>query len=149
MEDNYEEGVFLGMRLRSDEIILRTKKGVIKARSVRRRPEAKGWDRDLGRAIRWTPRTPVPGRPGDYISTHTGGVAGEADDQEQGPPQVQDGPQEEGNVPLPSPVDRELNEPRPMPHRRMYVTGAMVEQHGKTDGCQGCRAIGTGRVATH
>lgn len=31
----------------------------------------------------------------------------------------------------------------------MYVTGAMIQKHGKTEGCPGCRVIGTGRIATH
>lgn len=31
----------------------------------------------------------------------------------------------------------------------MYVTSGMIQTYGKTDGCPGCRAIGTGRTTTH
>ena len=45
MEDNFKEGIFLGMRMKSDEVIIGTPQGVVKARTVRRRPEegAVGW----------------------------------------------------------------------------------------------------------
>lgn len=69
MEDNFKEGVFLGMRLRSDEILIGTKNGVIKARTVRRKAEQERWDKDLGKAMRGTPQVPVPGRGGDHIPT--------------------------------------------------------------------------------
>ena len=52
MADNYVDGIFLGMRLRSDEIIIGTEKGVVKARSVRRRVASEQWDVDYSRKIK-------------------------------------------------------------------------------------------------
>ena len=44
MEDTFLDGIFLGMRLRSDEILIGTTRGVIKTRTVRRRVEEVQWD---------------------------------------------------------------------------------------------------------
>ena len=43
MEDTFLDGIFLGMRLRSDEILIGTTRGVIKTRTVRRRVEEEQW----------------------------------------------------------------------------------------------------------
>ena len=39
MKDTFLDGIFLGMRLRSDEILIGTARGVIKTRTLRRRVE--------------------------------------------------------------------------------------------------------------
>ena len=43
--DRYRDGMFLGMRLRSDEILIGTAQGVVKARSVCRHADASQGDR--------------------------------------------------------------------------------------------------------
>lgn len=104
MEENFEEGIFLGMRLRSDEVVIGTTGGVIKARSVRRKPEAERWDKEMCKAMRGTPRSPVPGRPGDHIPTTITVANGGAEDQERHAKPPDEGPHDDGDVPTP-PVD--------------------------------------------
>ena len=52
MEDMFLDGIFLGMRLRSDEILIGTTRGVIKTRTVRRRVEEEQWDPELAKSIK-------------------------------------------------------------------------------------------------
>ena len=44
MEDTFLDGIFLGMRLRSDEIVIGTARGVVKTSTQRRRVEEEQWD---------------------------------------------------------------------------------------------------------
>ena len=39
-DDRFLDGVFVGMRLRSDEILVATEDGVVKTRTIRRRPQS-------------------------------------------------------------------------------------------------------------
>ena len=50
MDDRYCDGIFLGMRMRSDEVLIGTPGGVVKARSVRRRAEGEKWDLEAAKA---------------------------------------------------------------------------------------------------
>ena len=61
MEDMSLDCIFLGMRLRSDEILVGTARGVIKTRTLRRRVEEEHWDNEFARSIKGEPRQPVPG----------------------------------------------------------------------------------------
>ena len=72
LDPRYYDGIFLGMRLRSDEIIIGTENGVVKARSVRRYPDGQQWDKELARRIRGTPRQPVPGVESDKVPATLG-----------------------------------------------------------------------------
>ena len=58
MEDTFLDGIFLGMRLRSDEILIGTTRGVIKTRTVRRRVEEEQWDPEFAKSIKGEPRQP-------------------------------------------------------------------------------------------
>ena len=60
-EPRYEEGIWLGMDMRTTEVIIGTPSGVVKARSVRRRPEDERWDMEKLPSIRGTPDDPTPG----------------------------------------------------------------------------------------
>ena len=51
LDDRYYDGIFLGMRLRSDEILIGTEHGVIKARSICRHPEGHQWDKEAAKAL--------------------------------------------------------------------------------------------------
>ena len=61
MEDTFLDGIFLDMRLRSDEILVGTARGVIKTRALRRRVEEEQWDNEFARSIKGEPRQLVPG----------------------------------------------------------------------------------------
>ena len=47
MEDTFLDGIFLGMTLRSDEILVGTIRGIIKTRTLRRRVEEDQWDNEF------------------------------------------------------------------------------------------------------
>ena len=51
-----EYGVWLGAKLRTDEILIATEKGVVKARTLRGLPEGQNWDRELVAKIKGTPQ---------------------------------------------------------------------------------------------
>ena len=67
MEDNFLDGIFLGMRLRSDEFLIGTTRGVIKTRTLRRRVEEEQWDNEFAKSIKGEPRQPVPGINSDHV----------------------------------------------------------------------------------
>ena len=67
MEDTFVDGIFLGMRLRSDEILNGTARGVIKTRTLRRRVEEEQWDPEFAKSIKGEPRQPVPGINSDHL----------------------------------------------------------------------------------
>ena len=67
MEDTFLDGIFLGMRLRSDEILVGTARGVIKTRTLRRRVEKEQWDNEFAKTIKGEPRQPVPGINSDHV----------------------------------------------------------------------------------
>ena len=52
MEDTFLDGIFLGMRLRSDEILIGTARGIIKTRILRRRVEEEQWDPEFAKSIK-------------------------------------------------------------------------------------------------
>lgn len=126
MEANFNEGIFLGMRLRSVEIVVGTRRVVVKARSVRRRPESERWDKEVGSNIRGSPQTLVPGRGGYRIPT---AATRRRSTQTSARQRIE---------PL-----------APLQSRKMYVTGSMLKCYGVKEGCPGCRALDTGRAVTH
>ena len=67
MEDTFLDGIFLGMRLRSDEILIGTARGVIKTRTLRRRVEEEQWDPEFAKSIKGEPRQLVPGINSDHV----------------------------------------------------------------------------------
>ena len=68
VEDTFLDGIFLGMRLRSDEILIGTTRGVIKTRTVRRRVMKKNTGTLSSPCpIEGEPRQPVPGINSDHV----------------------------------------------------------------------------------
>ena len=57
----------MGMDMRSREVIIGTPSWVVKARSVRRRPEDERWDIEKVLSIRGTPDDPTPGVAPGYL----------------------------------------------------------------------------------
>ena len=55
------------MRLRSDENLLGTARGAVKARTLRRRVEEELWDNEFARLIKGEPRQPVPEINSDHV----------------------------------------------------------------------------------
>ena len=56
LESNWEDGIWLGHARRSNEVIIGTKEGAVRAWAVRRRAEGDRWDGELMKQIRGTPQ---------------------------------------------------------------------------------------------
>ena len=124
VEPKMKEGLWLCIRHRSDEAIIGTADGVVKARTMRRQPKDQRWDQALINNLRGTPRRPIPRVESDHIRT---------DEQSNIEPDV-------GEDEVITAMPREEETPR-----RMYITKATVEKYGKTPGCPGCVAMEIGK----
>ena len=62
MEYTFLDCILLGMRLRSDDDLVGTGRGAVKARTLRRRVEEEQWDNEFARS-----RQPVPGINSDHV----------------------------------------------------------------------------------
>ena len=51
MEDTFLDGIFLGLRLRSDEILIGTARGVTKTGTLRRRVEEEQWGPEFAKSL--------------------------------------------------------------------------------------------------
>eukprot|EP00972_Heterocapsa_arctica_P113911 16439725-Heterocapsa_arctica.AAC.1 len=67
MESKWRDGVFVGIRERSDEILVMTETGVYKARLYRRMPEEARWDADFLSKLIGVPWDPVPAPEGETV----------------------------------------------------------------------------------
>ena len=61
VDPKFHDGIWLGLRMKSDESIIGTPNGVIKAKTVRRLPEDQRWSAEEVLNIRGRPSNPVPG----------------------------------------------------------------------------------------
>lgn len=133
-----KEGLWLGIKHRSDEAIIGTPGGVVKARTIRRLPKDKRWDQALINSFRGTPRRPIPGVESDHIPT---------DEQTNFEPGAGE---DEAIVANPKKEQAKMNVAREEEApRRMYITKAVIGKYGKTIGCPGCVAVETGKYAVH
>ena len=145
-EERFKEGVFLGVRFRSDEIIIGTDIGVLKARTIKRLTEDQQWDRDFVRRLQGTPKQPDPRVQSDNIRASLRDPGEPEQDLDGDGPSRHAAAQSHAGAPVP----QEVNAPRPEPAvRRMYVRKREIERYGETQGCPGCAAIKKGKVATH
>ena len=141
MEDTFLDGIFLGMRLRSDENLIGTTRGVIKRRTLRRRLEEEQWDNEFARSIKGEPRQPVPGINSDHVPAAISDRAGVRLEEDQ--PDARLGQQDEGIDPpeareVSMPPDRLVTQVRPDTLKRMQVTRG-----------PGCATIGSHHQASH
>ena len=135
LEDRMKTGIFLGLRLRSDEVIIGTDEGVIKARTIRRRPPGEQWDRDLVLKMKGTPKRPDP-------KVDTFNIRASLATSSEG---VQNEEHEQFNTSkAPIPVEPVPNVPREEQIRKMYITKKEVEKYGPTTRCPGCNTRGHG-----
>jgi len=126
-------GLFLGVLDRSDEVLVGTRDGVFKARTVRRLDDLQRRDAALAREMRGMPWEPIPGEPSEegavpaaIVRVAAGLVVPAAE--------------------LPAPL-----EPQVPARRRLYVRKAEIEAFGETPGCAGCieLLLGSGRAVSH
>ena len=60
LDPKWQDGAFIGIRDRSDEMLIMTTSGVYKTRNVRRRPELERWDFEFLMTLKGTPWNPNP-----------------------------------------------------------------------------------------
>ena len=70
----FHDGTWLVLRMKSDESIIGTSNGVIKAQTVRRLPEDQRWCAEEVLNMRGIPSNPVPGAGGDHIPIEANGT---------------------------------------------------------------------------
>ena len=117
MESEWREGLWLGHSRRSNEAIIGTREGVVRAYAVQRMDEESRWDAKYLQEMKGTPQQPDPLRPGLTIP-----IKVNIDPPHEDPP-APEGPADK--------CDRQI--------RRMRITGVMLQKYGYTEGCDGCR----------
>ena len=60
LDPKWQDGAFIGIRDRSDEMMIMTTSGMYKTRNVRRRPELERWDFEFLMTLKGTPWNPNP-----------------------------------------------------------------------------------------
>ena len=152
MEDTFLDGIFLGMRLRSGEILVGTTKGDIKTRTLRRRVEEEQWDNEFARSFKGEPRQLVPGINSDHVPAAISDRAGVHMEEEQADARVE---QQDKGIDPPAapevliPLDRLVTQVRSDTLKRMYVTRGLGKKYGPTLGCPGCATVGSHHHASH
>ena len=117
LEPRWKHGVWIGIDQKTNEAIIGTEEGTVRARSVRRRPISSRWLRSAIDGIRGSPRDPAqePIRPDAQPEAQ----------QPQPPPEVHR-PDDEPEVPVP---------------RQVYISKKDLFKYGYSVGCAGCIAI--------
>ena len=69
VEANWEDGVWLGISRESNEILVGTKNGVMRAYALKQRPADERWDEKQISDMRGTPQRPNPEKVGLHIPT--------------------------------------------------------------------------------
>ena len=123
LEARFQDGVFLGLGDRSDEIIVHGAEGIRKARTIRRRCEGERWRKDELLGITGTPLQPNPGETDARIRTRM--EPGLAVENTMGQPVTQQD------------VARELGQQRPFYMMRHDVR-TIASRIGYTQDCKGC-----------
>ena len=116
METDWFEGLCLGHARNSNEILIGTREGVVRAWAIRKKPPEDQWDRELIKGMAGTPSKPNPRRPGLTI-----------------PITVNFDRQEEGEMPEECKAARNEHKPR-----SIYILPWMLESYGYSGDCPGC-----------
>ena len=115
MEPRWEEGIWLGMNPRTNEVLIGTPNGVTRARSIRRRAMNEQWSYDKVMEIKGAPWDPAATKVNIDHQTHIH----QSDNKEDvGREEVDVGPQA----------------------RPVYIRKRYIEEFGSTPGCVGCVA---------
>ena len=152
MEDSFLDGILLGMRLPSDEILVGTARVAVKARTLRRRVEEEQLDNEFARLIEGEPRQPVPGINSDHVPAAISDRAGIHLEEDQAKARL--GQRDESTDPqeareVSPPPDRLVTKIHPDTLKRMYVTRRLDRKYGPRPGCPGCATIGSQHQASH
>ena len=116
LETELKEGLWLGHARNSNEVLIGTDKGVVRAYDVRRMPEGQRWNGEAIKRMKGTPQQPDPEKPGAAIPIRI--VFDETEKKDAVQPEA---PKREHEI------------------RRMRITPEMLQKYGYTEGCEGCR----------
>ena len=123
LDIEWQDGVWLGQSRISSEVLMGTSEGVVRAWAVRRRAEEESWNGQAILEMKGTPARPNPNMLGSDV-----------------PINIQ--MQMEAGVP------DEVSPPRSEEKtRRLYLKQEDFENHGYTEGCEGCRRLRNGGMA--
>ena len=143
--DKLLPGVWLGLNLRTDESLIGTAEGVVKALTVRRRPADEAWQSEDVLGMAGTPEFPVPGRYSDHvlIDVHLPpGCMGVPEEDAIGP-YDDDQPGEHVTSKAKIPVSLLTTVAKPDDEvSNMYITKKILDEFGATPGCPGCSSKG-------
>ena len=116
-DSKWHHSVWLGIMDGSGEKIIGTAAGCVKARSIKRKPEAERWDVEMMKSLRGTPWEVVPGHKDRALRCR---VIMDRTDRGRDVPGMPEEPEEI--------------------IRRIYITKKDLMKYGRTEGCPGCRA---------
>ena len=119
IDDRWLDGVWIGVDIETDEVMVGTANGVFKARSIRRKPEEDRWDKSQIKGM-----TGLPWKPYNHTSDDTiiSRLPREIESQAQEPRELK------------PPIDVDLGP------RRFRIERRDLEKMGYTSGCPGCYA---------
>ena len=120
LDDRTEKGVFVGLKERSEELLVMTPNGVYRARTMFRKPIQERFDSEFLKQCKGTPWQPVPSEDGASDLPKTIVI-----------------PASQGSMPEPV-----VTEPQT---RRVYIKKSDLVKYGYTQGCPGCDAARTGQ----
>jgi len=121
LESEWQRGVWLGQSRSSNETIVGTRDGVVRAYAIKRQAPDQRWNGADIKAMQGTPQRPDPNR-GELTI----------------PIKVRfDPPIPDSEVPT-EPLRREPG------MRRMKITTSMLDKYGYSEGCEGCRCKAAG-----
>ena len=126
LDSRWEEGIYLGLKDESNELIVGNKEGVRKIRSWAKKPEGDRWAKEKLDEMKGVPWEPIPGRGIREIKAHVTLPESSTD----------------GGI-LEEPSTREV-----IP-RRVKIGKEDIARFGMTIGCPGCIAANRGKVANH
>jgi len=119
-DSEWKEGLWLGHARKSNEVVIGTYDGVVRAWAIRRRSDDP-WDSKLIKGMRGTPQQPDPNRPGSNIPIQVSFETSTAE---------------------PTVVTETLR--KETAPRSMKIMKWMLDKHGYTEGCEGCRVKRSG-----
>ena len=120
-ETEWFQGVWLGPATGSSETLIGTTKGVVKASSIKRFGMTERWDVNAITDMKGAPQRPDPNKPGLHI-----------------PVRIRVEPEVPFEMPMTRPA-RDEEAPR-----RAYVMKRHYEEHGYTEGYEGCARLSAG-----
>ena len=118
-EDRFEEGIWVGLTVRSGEHIVATQDGTYRTGAVMKRPLDRQWSEDLVKAIRGSPKEPKPGVDGSRIPMFV---------------KYKDQPKMSAKYEVRAQPEADV--------RQLYIYKKDVDEHGATDDCRACASLG-------